>query len=527
MLKLSSSQGAPDAGRELKTERLPTNVTALSLSWINGRFRALAIHRGVVDGLWERPGEADDLVDFPSLLRDAVQQTGFRGSTICMVLAHPRLVQQLLEAPPPRAGGLIPFLERQIQMMLYMGMPPDGQSTLVRYVQRQVQQLKTFEGEAAWAHETTEPAKDNHGVLLHLFPKNLLSILVQGSQKADLFLTAVYPPTAVLNSQLRELPLAEDEVALLAADTGNSTAVLVGRRDGRILLGRTLTGSWNQNAARFAVDLKRTILFVNQEFATSVNSVWLFGLNAHDHIEHFQSELEIPTRLSPVEYHDFYWARETVMLPPQSSVNLISRELQEEPRRRKWLKVAACTTILLVLVCLAASLFLENLVREERRNLASLRTESADLQTRHKQLQALHDQLARKQDLLKLVHDGKPPPVPGWFLGYLSEAVPPDLLITNLTVKRELDIWRVQLGGKLQPTTNATPGVLLSNAVATLTNRLAGHPFYLKIEQSTPLGLGESELSTNLSFTEWVAKLSSQAGTRPGNQLFDIEGVMR
>jgi len=70
----------------------------------------------------------------------------------------------------------------------------------------------------------------------------------------------------VLQSQLQGLPIEKDEIALLAGNTAGSTAVIVGRKDGQILLGRTLTGNWNQNPDQFQVELQRTVLFVSQEF---------------------------------------------------------------------------------------------------------------------------------------------------------------------------------------------------------------------------------------------------------------------
>ena len=50
---------------------------------------------------------------------------------------------------------------------------------------------------------------------------------------------------------------------------------------GQILLARTLPGNWNQDAQRLAVDLNRTILFVNQQQGAALNQgVWLFGPGA-------------------------------------------------------------------------------------------------------------------------------------------------------------------------------------------------------------------------------------------------------
>ena len=54
---------------------IPTQVTTLSVSWLNNQFKAVAVHRGVVAGSWERPGETGGPETFEDLISEAVQQT--------------------------------------------------------------------------------------------------------------------------------------------------------------------------------------------------------------------------------------------------------------------------------------------------------------------------------------------------------------------------------------------------------------------------------------------------------------------
>src|SRR5207245_2398583 len=115
--------------KKLSTGAIPSHLSILSLSWLNGQIKAVAIHRGSVEGTWESAGRMDGDADFGAMVREAAQKTAFRGQTVSLLLAHPRLVQQLVDVPPVQGAAL------------------------KRILQRQAQQQKLFAGEAAWAYQ--------------------------------------------------------------------------------------------------------------------------------------------------------------------------------------------------------------------------------------------------------------------------------------------------------------------------------------------------------------------------------------
>ena len=82
---------------------IPGHVTTLSVSWLNSQFKALAVHRGVVEGTWDHTGPVEGVEQFEALIREAIQQTGYHGQTVSLLVAHPRLAQQLVDAPPAKA----------------------------------------------------------------------------------------------------------------------------------------------------------------------------------------------------------------------------------------------------------------------------------------------------------------------------------------------------------------------------------------------------------------------------------------
>src|SRR5881397_1478248 len=92
--------------RGVANDAIPKHLTTLSVSWLNNQFKAVAVHHGRVEGTWERPGEIEGAGNFDGFLREAVEHTGYRGHTVSLVLAHPRLVQQLVDVPPVKGAAL-------------------------------------------------------------------------------------------------------------------------------------------------------------------------------------------------------------------------------------------------------------------------------------------------------------------------------------------------------------------------------------------------------------------------------------
>src|SRR5215471_18225748 len=99
--------------RHLGANSIPAHLTSLSVSCLNNQFKAVAVHHGRVEGTWERPGESDGVGNFDAFLREAVEHTGYRGHTVSLVLAHPRLVQQLIDVPPVKSAALEKLILRQ------------------------------------------------------------------------------------------------------------------------------------------------------------------------------------------------------------------------------------------------------------------------------------------------------------------------------------------------------------------------------------------------------------------------------
>ena len=156
----------------------------------------------------------------------AVQETGYRGQTVSLVLVPPRLVQHMLDVPPVKW------------------------SALNKVIQRQVAQQRFFPGEAAYARQMLASAKKSPRVLLHLLPRLVVSQFMLACRRNELHLVSVVPASAALQQQLRALSLQRSDVVMLAAETAGSTTLVICDGDGRLLLARTLQGTWNEDPAK-------------------------------------------------------------------------------------------------------------------------------------------------------------------------------------------------------------------------------------------------------------------------------------
>lgn len=484
-------------------DRISSHVTTLSVSWLHQQFTALAMHHGVVEGKWERAANLENLTDLAGLIREAVQQTNYHGSTVSLVLAHSRLAQQLIEVPPVKGANLL------------------------KVIQREAQQQQLFSGEAAWTFQNSLAAKGVQRVILHLLPRTLLDRLILACQQNGLHLNSVTPVSAVLQRQLSRLPLNKGEVALLAAETGGFTTVVAGRADGQVLLVRTLLTNWNsqrhedENLERVSLDLKRTLSYVTQQFGLEINrQIWIFGPDAAQQAQVLQPLIGTPVAASPVEFQPSYWANESAKLRPDADPNFIGLKLQKAPQRRIFAQIVAAGTAVILAAALVAAFVLHRLAREEAADTQVLRERAGQLQNQRQTLTQRNTELEGKAQLIKLVLDGQHPPAPAWMLGYLSEVVPAELVVTNFQVKWDADVWKLHLAGTLQATGRQPAPTALADAVGTLADRLATGPFHVAIQKRSDRVEPGHDLAALLG--------GSSPAVAPGvtNQ-FLIEGVMR
>lgn len=511
MLKLSSSISSrgpqPATGPATGPSPLPgTGHTTLAVSWLNGQFAALAVQRGQVTGRWVCLEVNGALAELPKYLKEAVQRTGYRGTTMQLVLAHPRLSQLWLEVP--ETGG----------------------AAVQRFLQRQAQQAKSFEGKAAFSFQPTIAAKQNRGLLLHLVPQEFIEQLAQGAESAGLILTSVLPIAALAQQQLAQMALPETELAVLAVEVGAQTILVVGRGNGEICLARTLNEGWARNPERFAEEVNRTINFVNQQFALNATSVWLnaasvllFGAIAPQRLTQLQKEFTVPVRVSPVPLAEDWWAELSLQCPAGHPANFVGRERQAEPTRRRLLSVTLVVVGLLVLASVGLTVGFHLLRQREQHNAVDLQHTVAQLSQRFQELTVSGTQLTHYQTFIREAADGRPPPVPAWFLAHLSEVVGADMVVTNLRVRAAGDRWQVEVAGRLPAIRRTADADALSNSIGAFKMRLERGPFHVHF--ATNAAPSPSPMGTLDALSRsWDRRDASRASRSPVTGDFHLEG---
>ncbi|MCL5097939.1 MAG: hypothetical protein M1608_10520 [Candidatus Omnitrophica bacterium] len=479
------------------------------ISWLNGRFKAMALNKWSIVGTWVCPEPVRDTDNLVPVLQKAVRQTGYNGFKVAMILAHPRLTQQLVEIPPISGRDLELFLTRRAN------------------------QFKTFEDDAVWSYRRTSPTKGAEGVLLHIMPKLLLNTTVDQCHQAELHLIKLFPALSILSGQLPELPLEPEEVALLAGETEGYTSFVIGPKAGPVLLGRSLSTSWRQDPERVITEINRTILFVKQQFGQAINSAWLFGEQAESFSMAIALPMDVPGKMSPVKPRPFYWVEEGVKLGSKDAENLVSKELQRAPQRRLLLQITSLMVAVLTLASLSLSAYVEALVRNYQRTYQNLETRETALQARKLSLERSLAELAGRKKLAQFVLEENLPPVPGWFLAYVAGGLPEQLILSELTVKRAEASWSFRLAGSILPAANPAPTnhANSNGALEAFEAQLKQGPFHVRITRSSNQVESPAKAGTPMppSLKNPISQEtgSSRGAGKEDQASFFIEGVMR
>jgi hypothetical protein len=231
---------------------------ALSIIWLNGRLKAAVCQGHHVAASWEHEDLVEHVGELTPLIRQAMTALKFRGSDATFVLDHRQLIYHLQELPPGKPGTLRPLLLRKIA------------------------QAKFFDEEAAWGHHPPLPGKENQRLLLTLLPRSVVTGLCGVCAELGLLPVAVFTPSAILATQFKHLHLQAAETVLLAADLGDTLCLVAGRGDGQIMFCRSVSSSGSQHRARAGQEINRTLLYVQQQFGSPINTLWVFGNDAFE-----------------------------------------------------------------------------------------------------------------------------------------------------------------------------------------------------------------------------------------------------
>jgi hypothetical protein len=155
---------------------------------------------------------------------------------------------------------------------------------------------------------------------------------------------------------LTQLGSKRTKSASVAAETGGTTTMVAGTGEGKVLMARTLSGNWNDEMERLAVDLNRTVLFVNQQYGVTINKgLGSSATGAEQKSDALQDLIPLPVDESPSSTNPFTGPPRPSNSGPKATPNLISREQRGAPKRRVFAGVVGFATVLVMGIALAAA----------------------------------------------------------------------------------------------------------------------------------------------------------------------------
>ena len=432
----------------------PRKKTILGVSLIHGRFRALAVVNDQVIGQWEAPHLVETEEDLRAAIGEALKHTNFTGHKISFLIEDQRFVHQYVQVPTMK--------------------PAD----LRLYLTSTVEEMKRWDGPAAWRFRTTQPARGKVGVLLDIWPQEIVDHVIDMCQEFDLTPVQIAPLSSTFVEQVRSLPVENSDVVLLVTLMADKIALLVALGDGTPLFERFLkpTCEGVNASERIGREITRSILFCAQQYAINVSQVWMVGDSSDVSVETVQPFVGSRLNQSPMNPDPTYWIWVSLSLPVRSPSNFTSKEAILGPMRKAMMKFTAAA----VVVCFLSGVGLISFFQGQLHGAQGLATaqaaESSDLlkqkETWTQQLAELADQKARAERII----DQRVQPLPGWLLGYLGTILPPELTLNKAIITREGNEWRVELAG-----TAPSDLVTGSQKLATLEERLREGPYRITL----------------------------------------------
>lgn len=435
--------------------------TVLGVCLIHQTFSALAVVNGQPQDRWECPYPVQSGEALRRALREAIRTTDFPGQNVSFLVENDQLHYQYVQVPPMQPSDLRIYLTQQASREM-------GQ-----------------QGPTVWRYRSARTTEGREGIMLSIWPKTYVDHLIASCEEVGLAPQFLAPLSAVLVDQIRMLPVDKASTLLLVTVMAGKVGFVVAKGDGTPLCDRFLsftvedTTQGNRQAERIGLEVTRTMFFALQRFDLTVDQVWFVGEAAGITADSVQPHVEIPIQRSPMAPDLAYWIWVGVMLPISHPCNFVPHAVRRAPRKKRLRRVALTLAAGVALFAVGVGTVMEGLFLSHRPIANAVAQE-----LRH--FEALQDQLTTRQvsfqqqdGWAKTILLDPPHPLAGWFLGYLAAILPSRLVLTNVSISREVNDWVWALKG-------LGPGDLAKSAEALVSFEQAlGHgPYQITITKS-------------------------------------------
>jgi len=409
----------------------------LGVSWVQGELHvALVIAGKFVDG-WHAPDLVKDLSQFNVALADAVVALDGQEADICFVYESETLSHPYLQVPPLSDKDLLLYLQQRVNQDNEEGKP----------------QL--------FSYRKSLSNHDKQGVLLHVIEENFIDVLVRICGEFHLYPHTFVPLSAIMDQEMFRFEVAEQEVILMVALFDHLTEILVVRGDGETLFLRDLGYATHRgNTERIITEIKRSMLYANQQFIMPVERVCLIGLDAEGVADAIRGEFEVPVESAKDNLEQYFWAYEVSMLSRTVPNNLMPLKYQFMRSSRQMRLSTAALLAALVMMAVMMSLQVEYLVWSEKPapQVIDVAMEKA-LSKRNLLMHEVEERRSIEARFSQL-EAGENPPVSAWFLSHLPALLPQHLLLKDVVVKREAGRWNFVIIGQVQGAVSDAPPAL-------------------------------------------------------------------
>lgn len=431
--------------------------TVLGVSLIHGQFLATAIVKGQLSGSWSAPDLVEGTESLRMALAEAIRATNFSGHHVSLLLEDDRLVHQ------------------------YHLVPPMKKKDLDAYLGRMAEKEKSGEGQATWKYRKAKGGRGQQGVLLDVWPQSLVDDVIQACHGVSLTPVQLFPLSVVFVDQVRTLGAEPSDILLLVTQNAGKIVLVIATGDGTPLFDRFLSGDSAEalNPHRIGQEITRSLLFVRQHLDAQVEQVWVMGDSAALSPELLQPFVEATIEWSPITPDPSYWIFVGVNLPLNHDTNFIPKELRQARKRRALAKISVA--LLAGLACLSVSTtsLIEALVVQGQTMAGTVHDQVRGKYQEKVTLERQIDEWNSQRAWAQAIVTNREPPVAGWFLGYLADVLPKELVLTRVSVVKEGAGWDIELGGTAPPGFSSR-----TEALKLLERRLVEGPYRVKMSRS-------------------------------------------
>ncbi len=456
--KLNQTMGLPIVKyiNHVRAKILRPRLTVLSVSLLNGHFKAMSMINDSIHRTWEHSGVIIQPEALRQALLDAIHHTQFTGTQISILCDSKRFITQTLQLPPMPYTDLLPILERKAQA------------------------IKKWDGPAGWRYHLGIQAKGKQTVHLEIWPQDFINEIILICEELGLQLQQLAPLSALSESQLGILPVGPGEATLLITVLEGKVMFVAGKDDGSPLIIRHLAPAqdWVPLGERVGTEINRTIMFINQQTNLNIPQVWFLGEDTRLTIEEVQPYISTPILPCPISPDWKYWLWVGATLPIKHDTNFTPPHVLRASRKKLTTHAVAAGLAGLLILGVGTTGILEGYLAKNREGLHTLAQRVNALRDEQQQLQGQLVTLQNKRKWIQTVTATRPPFLQGPFLSYLGSILPQQTIIQKASIIRRNTSWDVELIGSIRANLSESLSVL-----ETFIKQLAGSPYFVTVQE--------------------------------------------